>query len=498
VVTVTLLLLLSTATFAQPLPENFLQSYQSAVEAFGQLVDFTEPITLTPQPSPTSDEENLPASPAKQPDPPYTLEALLVMAERENPDLAAARGAIVAARADLSGAKGQRWPTAKLESSGSFIGNPLGPISITAGEFGAYGDTAIPPRDILIYKGMESTQYKFAVSSFVPLYTWGKISQGIELANRGVHITELQYQKKLHEVRVAVRGNWEALAYIRQALELTRLNQRVAGRLNQIAERSADAGFLTVSEVYSARIKLKEIDIALARLEEQRDKIVSELAMATKLPALTNAQIVTEISPAQTAREPAAESTAMILAGNMDLVTLRALIEVKKGLHELALKVARGLPDIGLQLDLSYSGPRFPFLEVDWFRQDDYQFTVSIGTSGNIFGNRVKSGEAAKALAEYEQTVQQLALAEQGIRGFVRETFLSLELNRIKLEFAELQQEAWLSELKQKDFALSAGAGDESAFLSQIMEALGKLAESYGSLAEYRGLLLALEGAGGR
>lgn len=480
------------APSAQPIPENFLASHESLLAGFRTVVNFSSQSELTP-----AGNSGIIAPDASETQNQLNLENLIALATSNNPAIQAAQSAVAAAQADLRSAKGQRLPSAKLESSASYIGNPLGPISVRAGQFGTIGGVAIPPEDRLIYKGMESTHYRFALVGSVPLYTWGKISQGIAIAERGLKIAELQYQKAVHETRLQVRGQYETLAYIRMAFEATTLNKRVGERLADIAERSASVGFLTAGEVLSARIQLKEIDIALARLEEQRDRILAQLARLCGIESLRDEEVQPPLLPAGRPRWTESETVSLMLSGSYDLQSLRGLVEVRDGLRQLAANQAKGLPDIGLQFELAYTGPRFPFVEIDWFRQNDYQLTISLGTSGNIFGNAVKSAEAARAAAQYQESVQNNLEAERGVRGFARETFLSLDLASIRLEFALLQQENWLSELRQKQVAIRAGAGDEGAYLRQLMEALGKLAEAYGTVAEYRAKLLTLEGAVG-
>jgi outer membrane protein TolC len=470
---------------------EFQPVYEAALAAFGGLLDFSQPVALTPPPAAGT------AEPAASLSLPYGLEELLGLAVANSPAILAVRSQVQAAMADLRAAEGRRWPSFNVETSGSLLGNPMGPISIRAGQLGVIGGVALPTQDMLIYGGMENTYYKFGITGSLPVYTWGKIGLGIEVARRGVAIAELQYQKAIHEVRLQVRGNLDALAYIMEAIAVTELNRRVGARLNEIAERSAAVGFLTTTDVFTIRIQLKEIDIALARLEEQRDRRLADLARLTGLPTLSAADLRLETQPAGRARWDEARAGQLMLAGSFDLLSLRLLVEVRDGLQQLAARQALGLPDIGLQVELSYAGPRFPFLEIDWFRQDDYQLTISLGTSGGVFSNPVRAGEAARAAAEYEETVQRSREAERSVRSFLRETFLATDLQRIRLEFLQLQQQAWLAELRLKQLAIRAGAGDETAYLRQLMDCLGKLAEGYGSLAEYRGSLLTLEGAVG-
>ncbi|HPE90637.1 MAG TPA: TolC family protein, partial [Spirochaetales bacterium] len=183
--------------------------------------------------------------------------------------------------------------------------------------------------------------------------------------------------------------------------------------------------------------------------------------------------------------------------GSYDLALLEALLEAKRGLRDLAEAEAKGRPDIGLRVELSYGGSRLPFVEKDWFGQDDYQLTFSVGTSGNIFGNAVKEGEAAKARARLSEAEAQRADAERSIRAFVRDTWLGMELGRARLEYAALRQDGWAADLAQKRAALRAGGGSESEYLTAMIEALGSLAEAYGTLAEYRGALVSLDALAG-
>ncbi len=478
------------ALFAQPgtFNDQFIEPLQAATAAFGSLLDFSESIPATPM---IQGGMELPKKP-------YKLEALLFFASVGNPTLRGAQSSINAAKADLTGAKAQRLPTLKVETSGSYIGNPIGPISVTAGEFGEINGILLPATDMLIFKGMESSNYKFGIVSDIPLYTWGKISQGIDIATQGLRIAEIQLQKTRHEIGIKIRANYEALAYLNSMYGILELEEKIGKRLLDIAEKSETSGFLTKTELLNTRIKLKEAEIALAKVSEQRNKILVELARSCGIPDLALADLSLEASKIQKPHYTEAEALEIISQNSYDIRTLTTLIDIKKRLHTLAKTQARGFPDIGLHLELSYAGSRFPFLETDWFRKDDYQFTVSLGTSGNIFGNAVQSGKAVKAAAEYDETVEKKQEALLTIRGVIRETYLGLELGKIKLEYAILKQEGWQQELSQQRKVLAAGAGAESDYLSLMMQTLGGLAEAYGTIIEYRSLLITLEAMAGQ
>ncbi|GAB1431676.1 hypothetical protein MASR2M29_03010 [Spirochaetota bacterium] len=481
-------LLLGNSAYSQD--EAFAADYAARLSEYRAIINFEEPISPTP--------ELMTVGLAKEEPGVYSLAGLLELAGRNNPGLMAAKEAEAAAAADLRGAKARRLPSVKAEGSGSFIGNPIGPISIGKGQFGSYSGVALPPQDVLLYKGMESSNYSFKLIGDQPLFTWGKIKLGVELAQSGLNAAATQRLKAERELAIKIRGTWDALSYLQPMFDILDLQARLGSRLVELAEQSAAAGFITRTEHASAKIKLKEIDIARVKLEEQRDRLLAELAAMSGLTGLTSGELKLAAYPAgrtPAGREawPLEEAQNLALANSLDLSLLDSLLDVKTGLKNLAEKEAKGLPDLGLHIELSYGGSRFPFIEKDWFRQDDYQLSISLGTSGNIFGNAVKAGEAAKARAQLAEARAQRLDAERSIKSFIKESYLTAELGRAKLEYASLKQESYMAELEQARAIIDAGAGSESDYLGKMMEALGSLAEAYATLIEYRSVLLGTE-----
>jgi outer membrane protein TolC len=473
--------------------DPFVLAYEAAVADYRSTMDFSQP--LAPAGNLQDKRSGVPAGVV--PKPPYSLDELLAMAAAGNPGLMAMAEAESAAMADYAGARARRLPTLKAETSGSYIGNPMDAIMLPAGGLGELYGVSIPPQDTIINKGMENTNYDFKLVGDLPLFTWGKIELGIDLARTGIGAATLQTSKAEHELAIAIRGNWDALAYVVKAEGILALQKKIGARLVEISEKSEAAGFLTKADLASARIKLKEIDMAAARLAEQRDRLLSELASTTGLHIESPADLQLVVQVAGTPRWTAAEAFKLVSEGSFDLALLDVLLESKRGLRDMAEKEAKGLPDIGLHVELSYGGARLPFLETDWFGQDDWQLSFSLGTTGNIFGNPVKAGEAAKARAQVAESEAQKADAERSLRAYVRETYLGIELGKAQLEYAALKQDGWAADLAQMRATIRAGAGSESDYLGLMIEALGGLAEAYGTLAEYRGALLSIEAVAG-
>ncbi len=434
----------------------------------------------------------------------YTLADLEAQALRTSPLIRSAQASRRSAEADLQSAKAQRLPTFALDTSATYLGNPLGPIVIKKGELGSFnnpqdpnGSTIlVPPLDTTIYKGMEASLYQFKISSDLPLFTWGKIATGIEAALSALGAARIKEAQAAHELRYRLQGTWEALAYVVRTEAVLGLQKQAGDRLVELARESYRSGFITKSELLKTEIKIKEIEVGEAMAVEKRNRLLSDLSYLTGLKNLELSDLSLSAEPASRPRQSLQEALDFIPRKNYDLAYGRAMLEAQKSMQRLAEIQGRGLPDIGLHLEASYGGSRFPFFETDWYGKDDYQFTLSLGTKGNLFGNPVKTGEALKAKAQTEDTIAQLTQGERNLASFIREQYLTLDLQKSKLEYAQLKLGVLQEELEQQKQLLLSGSGQETDYLAKLLECLSALADAYSQLATYRSTLLTLEAAG--
>ncbi|PKL08748.1 MAG: hypothetical protein CVV51_07385 [Spirochaetae bacterium HGW-Spirochaetae-7] len=459
--------------------DPFVLEFDAVVAACKAAVDFSAPMDAV---RPLS-------APAGRQQAPYSLDDLLRLAAAGNPGLKASAAAEAAAAADFSSARARRLPTLKTETTGTYIGNPTDPISIPAGSFPPFG----PPNDIVIYEGSGNSLYDFKLVGDLPLFSWGKISLGVDLARTGLGAAALQVRKAERELAVRLRADWDTLAYLGRAGEVLDLQARIGERLVELAGRSVAAGFTTQAELADARISVKEIEMERTKLDERQDRLLSDLASMAGLPALYLADLDLDVPPAGAPRWTEEEIWPMAREGSYDLALAASQLDAKRGLKRLADKEALGLPDIGLHVELSYGGSSLPFFSQGWRDDDDYQLTLSLGASGSLMGNAVKHAEAARAGAELAGAEARYDETERSVQAFIHGAYLGIRLGKARLEHAMLRQEGWAADLGQKRATIRAGAGSESEYLSLMLKALGGLAEAYGTLAEYRSGLLSLE-----
>ena len=423
----------------------------------------------------------------------YDLADLFSLMEHGNLAVAISQSAEAAAAGDLSGAKARRYPTLRGETSGAYLGNPHDAIAIPANAFAPM----FPTESIPLIPAVDPFQYSFKLIGELPLFTWGKTVTGIQASESALGAAQLQLAKTIHEKRIQLQASWEALAYVAAAEEVLGLQAKVGQRLTSLAEQNLSSGFITNVELLDVRMKVKQTAIAQARLADNRERLLSGLASLAGLENLNMEQLSLSIIPAGTVPVSKADLQEAILTGNYDLAMAKKQLEARSNLFILAKTQARGLPDLGLRAELSYGGSRLPFSTDDWKDKTDWQLILSIGASGSLFGDAVKTASAVRAKAELNQARAQVEEGQRQLKAYIHESYLSLELLRSRLEYSILQQDFWIASLAQQQTILNLGGGSETEYLSELMKALGGIAEGYGILAEYRAVIVGLQGAAG-
>jgi len=426
---------------------------------------------------------------AAPPAAPYTFNSLFAAAIAGNRELAALL--IDSRKADIQRkrAAAARFPTIDFQTSLSWLANPLGKISVTAGEFGSISvggeEILIPPRDMVIYEGMEDTYYQFKTTLTQPVFTWGKIRTAAELAKLGRTGAELQLEKKRREIRTQIRIYLSVLAYTAKIERILGYQQEASQRLLRLAEDSYENGFIIYTDLLDARIRTKEIEIAVVQLQEQREQTLLKLARLCGLPSLRMTEL--DLSGFAVLPDGAASGTGGTASGetsglgplpdrsalmervraeNSDIRLLGLLTEVQRLKGVIAAAGGYLKPDVGIRVELSYGGSRFPLVETDWYGQDDYSLTVSLAFQGSVWDGGIKGAEIAESLEDLDSAPLQYAEGTAALEQFVAETCLSLELAERKMEYQRLRIENDSQQIELKRTQYRAGSAPELDYIS--------------------------------
>ena len=154
------------------------------------------------------------------------------------------------AKLDTKDAKANYHPNIDLTVSGSYIINPIGPITINASELG------LPYNQyITLYKGMEDTLYQTSLSLQQPIFTWGKIKNGVNALTEVESVRSLQITDTENQLTAELKTRLAANYYMDEIITLLNEQKSYADRLVQIAYAANEQGIMLLQEVKENEIE---------------------------------------------------------------------------------------------------------------------------------------------------------------------------------------------------------------------------------------------------
>jgi len=455
--------------------------------ALGRLADFSEPFSPGLSGFPAAGAAAGPEAA------PYDAAALARLALAGNPGLASAQAGLAAAEADLATARSKRLPRVFATISATGIANPMEAISIPAGALSIM--PLLPSAPIDLMEAQDPLYYRALSTIEQPLFTWGKLGAGVDMARAGREAAFIAYEKARRELLLKVGACAESLAVLARVEEVLALQARVGERLVFISEESRKAGFTTQAELLEARIDVKELDLARAETRRRRELLLEELRGLSGRPGLRLEELALAAPKAGLPRLSGDELAAAARSGSLDLALVAALEKANEAGKRLAAGSGLFRPDFAFRAELGYSGPRLPFVEEGWEDKDDWSLNLSVATSLELFDGGEARAARGKAAAELEKARARSEEARSGIANLLRSGFLDLELARVRLEYDILKLEGHGEKVKGLRAERDAGSGSEAAYLRALLDTLGTVADGWARLAEYRGALWKLEAA---
>jgi len=125
-------------------------------------------------------------------------------------------------------------------------------------------------------------------------------------------------------------------------------------------------------------------------------------------------------------------------------------------------------PDIGLRVEISYYGPRFPLFETGWFTQNDYNITISFGISTIIFDSGALKAKIEQAKDEIKKMFVQIDMAYQNLSNLLDSIKIKCEVNKAKLNYYLSKIESDKEIIDKKQNAFKEGLIDEIEYLKII------------------------------
>jgi multidrug efflux system outer membrane protein len=274
----------------------------------------------------------------------YTLAECLALADRNFPNLWAARARLALAHAQLEEAKWIPWFQWSAQSSFGV----MPPISGTV----VYPQSTLESRNISSLGNLQPF-FGFGVSGVIPLYTFGKIETSREAAEASVRVSEWDMEKWRQTMRMDVRRAFFGLELARDAKyvitdALERLDRGIDGVKGKLAK-----GDVNVSDVDRLRLEAYKQDVVAQSLQAPKGEAYALGALRFITGVQTSFDVVDE--PLKRPDRPLVSIAQYLAAARIlrpDVNMARAGVAARKAM--VKYNRAKLFPDFGLALGADY------------------------------------------------------------------------------------------------------------------------------------------------
>lgn len=374
-----------------------------------------------------------------------TVEEALRLAESASGDVERARIAVDRARDDLTIARSRRLPQITGQATASYLANPPDGIAIEAGEFGTMPDPLgglpieIPESRMEVMPDAESTYFSVSGSLRQALFTWGKVSEGIEAAQaeRDALAAEL-VGERADIARNTRDAYFSALLAVRTA-ESLRSAEELVERVVADRREAYEAGARTWEEVLEMQSEASAVRRQRIAAEQGERSARRALALLTGIETDT----ITLNSEFRESAEPAEVSAELdrAIAFSPDLRALQHRARAAERALTLAERTDRlRYPDLALILDLEVSGQRVPF-STNWTDTWDANLTLTVATEFTIFDGGAQRARIRQAEGDLQSARLGASDARDGVELAVIRAHESLIAAEAELAEAEARLE---------------------------------------------------------
>jgi len=319
---------------------------------------------------------------------------------------------------------------------------------------------------------MESTLYDFSLNITQPLFTWGKINASVEAQEA---IADAKFQERRNreqELSVEIATRAVTLTELEAITQLLEQQYDLGRELVSLSREAVASGMMLELEQLETELKLQDIELAL--LESK----YSSTEQTLKLHSLTSnrdfsAYTYNEKAIKELLRVPLETLVDESLSPrHASLQALTALKKATQAAEKLAKGSFYGKPDLALVVSAGYSGPRFPFVETDWYGQDDYDFTISVGLKTTLFDGGKIANSIKRAKSQEQTATIELQQARERIAQEVQEQYVFLKTAIQKIDLEQRKQITLQRRIETNEELYHSGYGNRQEVIQAKMNLL--------------------------
>jgi multidrug efflux system outer membrane protein len=334
----------------------------------------------------------------------YTLEESLELADRNFPNLWAARARLAYTHAQLEEA---RWtPWFQWFASSQF--GVLPPLSGTV----IFPQSTLTSRNISGLKGLQPF-VQLGVNGVVPLYTFGKIGSALDAAEANVRVSEWDMEKWRQIMRMDVRRAYYGLGLARDVSYIandavSRLDKAVQGIKDKMAKGDPNVG-----DVNRLSLETYKQEVLAQSLQAPKGESYALAGLRFLTGVETGYDVVDE--PLKRPDRPLVDIAQYLEAARIlrpDINMARAGVVARKALVDY--NRGKLFPDLGLGLGADYfsapsAAPQNDLWASDNFNHFYYYFALGMRWSLDILPQAART-QQAEAQLEETRAFERLAL----------------------------------------------------------------------------------------
>ncbi len=390
----------------------------------------------------------------------YTLAECLALADRNHPNVWASRARLGVARGQLEEAKYLPYFQWSASVATGIMPNIGGTLLYTQ-----FPPTAINPTFITGYEPF----FSFRIDIALPLYTFGKISSGLDAAEANVRVNEWDVEKWRAFARMDVRRAFFGVMYARDAHYLA---NEIVKKLDKAIEgisQKLEKGEKDIEESDRFRLQLYRDETLARTADAERGETYGLAALRFLTGIQTNFDIPDE--PLKKPDVPLVPVVRYLGAARLfrpEVNQARAGVEARRA--ELSLQRARYFPDIGLALNAAYNvapsvvqyNSYFASGNMNWF---GYGFALGARWSLDFPTNAARVAQSESRLEEV-RALERYALGGVGVE--VENAYASALEARTREQHwddAEHRARQWIATVES---AIDLGTKDERALMEPL------------------------------
>lgn len=426
----------------------------------------------------------------------YDFSELSVCLEKNNPEILKAQEEYFQAMLDVKDAKALFHPNVDLSLGGAYYVNPaigefrseagaLGDLPITNPETGQVMMQPLPASDLILFEGMPNALYSFQFDIQQPIFTWGKLTNGVKIFSAVADVKALQLSSTKKQQSFHLEGNLATLYYLLQMEKLLEEQNNYATRLVQLSKEAEKNGMLLKQDVLEAEMQAALVPVSMANLQANKSNILQNLQRMTGLSDLLPENIA--FVPDDEYFENFAKIEFSVfkdsaLAPEREAISIvDKLYEIAEITHTVAKDSIYWKPDIALQISFGLQGNMEKLFKGERDLKNDLVADFTLGIKTTVWDGGKKLNQINRALSEKQIAQIEGVDAKSAIIQELTVQYNALQMALLKIQYQQLKISTADSDIERKEKLVQSGYGSErevlTAKISKITEQITLLQE---------------------